>query len=207
MRHCATCALMYFITMTCGIQTAQAQPNSNAMTTLTTRAQTAFARGQLDEAIRLYLQAYNTVDQDPSLLYNVAFIYEQTGRVKAAGDMYRQVARATRSSPALRVKAYERRDQLPAVRPTIPLLEASAPVRAPVRPPPVRAVKRAPATSAPVAPPVRVAAPRTARPKAAPSAAPAAPTTEEEPINRRLSPEQRRRLELRRRRARAKKGR
>lgn len=161
----------------------------------------------MDEAIQLYLQAYSTVDQDPSLLYNVAFIYEQTGRVKKASDMYRQVARATRSSPELRVKAYERRDQLPAPRVSVPLLEGAPPRAAPVKRAPIR---RAPATTAPRPAPARVvstpkAAPK-APPKAPPSAGAATAASKDGAAGRRLSPEQRRRLEMRKRRARAKKG-
>ena len=204
MQHYATCALMCILSALTPTRDASALPNDATLTALTARAQTAFERGQTEVAIRLYLQAYNTVDRDPSLLYNVAFIYEQTGRIKEADDLYRQVARAPRATADLRVKAYERRDQLPAVSAAVPLLnERVAPVTAP---PPVTAAPQP--VAVPVPQPRRPTPTAAAPPKTSPSAAPKTKEDEgkDDASNRRLSPEQRRRLELRRRRARAARG-
>lgn len=205
MRQCATCILMCLGLMLVSVTHGQAQPAAERLMRLSQQAQIAYQQGRSLDAVRIYLDAYRSVDADPSLLYNVAFIYERLKDSKNARQYYKQVTQSPRSTPELRLKAYERIEKLPAPRAQVPLLAD--------QPPPVR--RAAPVTAAP---PVRRPAPITAAPRVVPPAPKRAPVTApkpvankkvapktaegKRPINRRLSPEQRRREEMRRRRAR-----
>lgn len=63
------------------------------------QAETAYAAGELDEAVALLLQARELLE-DPTLLYNLARCYEGLGRLGQAAQAYRQFLAEAEDPPA-----------------------------------------------------------------------------------------------------------
>jgi tetratricopeptide (TPR) repeat protein len=75
---------------------------------LTEEGQVAFQAGRFEDAIKLYLLAYDAVP-DPSILYNIGFIYERKlDDPELAIGYYERVATAIDSPPELIAKAENR---------------------------------------------------------------------------------------------------
>ena len=75
---------------------------------LTEEGQTAYQAGRFEDAIRLYLLAFDAVP-DPSILYNIGFIYEKKlDDPELAMGYYERVATAIDSPPELIAKANNR---------------------------------------------------------------------------------------------------
>ncbi len=75
---------------------------------LTEEGQTAYQAGRFEDAIRLYLLAFDAVP-DPSILYNIGFIYEKKlDDPELAMGYYERVATAVDSPPELIAKANNR---------------------------------------------------------------------------------------------------
>ncbi|MEZ4474884.1 MAG: hypothetical protein R3F60_29665 [bacterium] len=101
---------------------------------LSRKAKEAFDAGRLDDAVRTYQSAFE-IDADPALLFNIAYIYELKGDAIRAEGTYREVTRSARSTPDLKVRAYERIEVVAGQQAGVELLEAP-PVRALGRPRP-----------------------------------------------------------------------
>ncbi|MFT7579176.1 MAG: tetratricopeptide (TPR) repeat protein [Myxococcota bacterium] len=82
--------------------------------TLGDKAREAYARGAFEEAIALYLDAYET-SPSAGFLYNIAFIYKKKlGAPELAAQYYERVAKAPDADTELRAKATAKAAELQA---------------------------------------------------------------------------------------------
>ena len=132
---------------------AVAEPSAAA---LSDQAVAQFERGNYDDAIELFEQAY-AKDPQPNYLYNIARVYEEKGDFAAAVDRYQQFVGEPRVDLEARENAIARlkvlREALEQLRPE-PELESEPDAAS--EPPPARVVRRSEVPERDVAPPDRV---------------------------------------------------
>lgn len=78
---------------------AKAQTHEDQAYELFERAESLYAEGELEEAARLLLEARELQD-NPTLLYNLARCYEGLGRLEEAATAYRQYLEEAEDPPA-----------------------------------------------------------------------------------------------------------